>query len=73
MSDSELQGGSPHLCRLRTDRLASVNQIELCADAYEIYGVTELDDTPLYFTDDIEIVFGSPTDYLARFSHRGQH
>jgi hypothetical protein len=28
MSDSELQGGSPRLCRLRTDRLASVNKIE---------------------------------------------
>jgi hypothetical protein len=25
MSDSELQGGSPRLCQLRTDRLASVN------------------------------------------------
>jgi hypothetical protein len=39
MSDSELQGGSPLLCRLRTDRLAPVNKIELCADAYGIYGV----------------------------------
>ncbi len=25
--------------------------------------VAELDDTPLYFTDDIGIVFGPPTDY----------
>jgi hypothetical protein len=25
--------------------------------------VVELDDTPLYFTDDIGIVFGPPTDY----------
>jgi hypothetical protein len=39
MSDSELQGGSPHLCRLRTDRLAPVNKIELCTDTYGIYGV----------------------------------
>jgi hypothetical protein len=28
----------------------------------------ELDDTPLYFTDDIGIVFGPPTDYPSRFS-----
>jgi hypothetical protein len=41
MSDSELQGGSPCLCRLRTDRLALVNKIELCTDAYEIYGVPQ--------------------------------
>jgi hypothetical protein len=41
MSDSELQGGIPHLCRLRTDRLAPVNKIELCTDAYEIYGVSQ--------------------------------
>jgi hypothetical protein len=39
MSDLELQGGSPHLCRLRTDRLAPMNKIELCTDAYGIYGV----------------------------------
>jgi hypothetical protein len=39
MSDSELQGGIPRLCRFRTDRLASVNKIELCTNAYEIYGV----------------------------------
>jgi hypothetical protein len=41
MSDSELQGGSPRLCRLRTDRLAPVNKIELCTDTYEIYGVPQ--------------------------------
>jgi hypothetical protein len=41
MSDSELQGGSPRLCRLRTDRLALVNKIELCTDAYGIYGVPQ--------------------------------
>jgi hypothetical protein len=65
------KGGSPRLCRLRADRLALVNKIELCTDAYKIYGdptnvvaltVAELDDTPLYFTDDIGIVWGSPTD-----------
>jgi hypothetical protein len=39
MSDSERQGGSPRLCRLRTDRLAPVNKIELCTNAYGICGV----------------------------------
>jgi hypothetical protein len=29
---------SPRLYRLRTDRLTPVNKIELCTDAYEIYG-----------------------------------
>ena len=41
MSDSELQCSSPRLCRLRTDRLAPVNKIELCIDAYEIYRVLQ--------------------------------
>jgi hypothetical protein len=41
MLDSELQGGSPRLCRLRTDRLALVNKIELCTDAYRIYEVPQ--------------------------------
>jgi hypothetical protein len=41
MSDLELQGGSPRLCRLRTDRLAPVNRIELCTDAYGIYWVPQ--------------------------------
>jgi hypothetical protein len=41
MSDSELQGDSLHLCRLRTDCLAPVNKIELCTDAYGIYGVPQ--------------------------------
>jgi hypothetical protein len=41
ISDSELQGGSPRLCRLRTDRLAPMNKIELCTNAYEIYGVLQ--------------------------------
>jgi hypothetical protein len=36
MLDSELQGGSPRLCQLRTDRLAPINKIELCTDAYEL-------------------------------------
>jgi hypothetical protein len=57
--------------------------IELCTGAYGIYGplptnlvasmVAELDDTPLYFTDDIGIVFGPPTDYPSRFSREKQH
>jgi hypothetical protein len=41
LSDSELQGSSPHLCRLSTDRRAPVNKIELCTDAYVIYGVPQ--------------------------------
>jgi hypothetical protein len=41
ISDLEHQGGSPHLCRLRTDRLAPVNKIELCTDAYGLYETTE--------------------------------
>jgi hypothetical protein len=41
MSDLEHQGGSPHLCRLRTDHLAPVNKIEICTDAYGIYGVPQ--------------------------------
>jgi hypothetical protein len=41
MSDSKLQGGSPRLCRLWTDRLAPVNKIELCTDAYGIYEVPQ--------------------------------
>jgi hypothetical protein len=76
------EGCSPHLCLLRTDRLAPVNKIELCTDAYEIYGdlinlvastVAELEDTPLYFMDDIGIVFGPPTDYSVRFSRGRRH
>jgi hypothetical protein len=59
------KGGRPCLYRLRTSRLALVNKIELCTDAYGIYGdptnivastVAELDDTPVYFTGDIGIV-----------------
>jgi hypothetical protein len=60
MSDSKLQGGSPHLCRLRTDRLAPVT-------------VVELDDILPRFTDDIGIVFGPPTDYPPRFSRGRRH
>jgi hypothetical protein len=41
MSDLELQCGSPHLCRLRTDRLTPVNKIVLCTDTYGIYGVPQ--------------------------------
>jgi hypothetical protein len=83
MSYSELQGGSPRLCRLRT---ASV--VPCCNEHWVVYWciwdlwglanlvastVAELDDTPLYFMDDIGIVFGPPTDYLARFSRGRRH
>jgi hypothetical protein len=56
--------------------------IELCTGVYGIYGVptnlvvstvAELDDTPLYFTDDFGIVFGPPTDYPSRFSRGRRH
>jgi hypothetical protein len=65
------EGGSPRLCRLMANRLASVNKIELCTDAYRNYEdpanviastVDELNDTPLYFMGDIGIVWGPPTD-----------
>jgi hypothetical protein len=65
------EGGSPHLFRLRTGHLAPVNKIELCTTTYGIYGdpanivastVAELDDTPLYFMDDIGIVWGPLMD-----------
>jgi hypothetical protein len=32
MSDSELRGGSPRPCRLRTDRLAPLDKFEMCTD-----------------------------------------
>jgi hypothetical protein len=32
----ELQGGSPRLCRLKTDRLAPMSKFELCTGAYGI-------------------------------------
>jgi hypothetical protein len=32
MSDSELRGGSPYPCRLRTDRLTSVDKFEMCTN-----------------------------------------
>jgi hypothetical protein len=41
MPYSELQGCSPRLCQLMTDRLAPVNKIELCNDAYGIYGIPQ--------------------------------
>jgi hypothetical protein len=37
MSDSELLGGSPHPCRLRTDHLAVVSKFKLCTGACRIY------------------------------------
>jgi hypothetical protein len=57
----ELQGGSPRLCRLRTDHLASMSKFKLCTGAYGIlWGpanllastVAELDDTLPYLTGD---------------------
>jgi hypothetical protein len=34
--NSELKGGSPYLCRLRTDCLASVSKVELYTGTYGI-------------------------------------
>jgi hypothetical protein len=71
------ESGSPCLCRLRT---ASVGPC--CNKHWVVYWriwdlwgpanlvaltVAELDDTPLYFTDDIGIVFEPSTDYPSRF------
>jgi hypothetical protein len=41
ISDSELHGGSPRLCRLRTMSVVPATRIELCTDAYGIYGVPQ--------------------------------
>jgi hypothetical protein len=58
---SELQDGSPHLCQLRTDRLALVSMFVLCTGTYRILWdptnllasmIAELDDTLPYLTDD---------------------
>jgi hypothetical protein len=81
--DSELQGGSPRLRRLR------IVSIVPCYNKHwvvywrirDLWGltnlvastVTELDNTPLYFMDDIGIVFGPPMDYPVRFSCEKWH
>jgi hypothetical protein len=72
------EGGSHRLCRLKT------TSVEPCCNKHwvvycriwDLWGpinlvaltIVELDDTPPYFTDDIGIVFGPPTDYPSRFS-----
>jgi hypothetical protein len=57
----ELRGGSPHLCWLRTNRLAPVSKFELCTGTYGIFwgpesilasSVAELNDTLPYLMDD---------------------
>jgi hypothetical protein len=75
------QGGSPHLCRLRTDRLAQWTRLIMYWGIQHLWGptnivasmVTQLDETPLYFMDDIGIVIGPPTDYPLRFFHGRWH
>jgi hypothetical protein len=69
--------GSPHLCRLRTMSVGPCCNKHWVVywSIWDLWGpvnlvpstVTELDETPLYFTDGIGIVFGSPTDYASRF------
>jgi hypothetical protein len=39
--NSTLKGGSPRLCRLRTNRLALVSKFELCTAAYGIHEVSQ--------------------------------
>jgi hypothetical protein len=83
MSDLELQGGSPRLCRLRTALVVPCYNKHWVVywRIWDLWGlanlvaltVTELDDTPLYFMDDIGIVFGPPTDYPKRFSRERRH
>jgi hypothetical protein len=36
MLDSELRGGSPRPCQLRTDHLAPADKFEMCTDACRI-------------------------------------
>jgi hypothetical protein len=53
------EGGSPHLCQSRTDRLPSGNKIDYVLTHTRLWGptnlvgstVAELDDTPPYLTD----------------------
>jgi hypothetical protein len=53
------EGGSLHLCRLRTDRLIPRNKIDYVLTHTKLWGPTnlvvsmviELDDTPPYLTD----------------------
>jgi hypothetical protein len=82
MSDSELQGGSPRLsikdcigCALLQQALSCVlTHTRLWGPANLVAStVAELDDTQLYFTGDIGIVFGPPTDYPSRFSRGRRH
>jgi hypothetical protein len=43
MLDSELRGGNPRPCRLRTDHLAPVDKFEMCNDACGIlWGLVNL-------------------------------
>jgi hypothetical protein len=77
------EGGSPCLCQLRTTSVGSCcnkhwvvywHIRDLCGPSNLVAStVAELDDTPLYFIDDIVIVFGSPMDYPSRFSCERRH
>jgi hypothetical protein len=75
------EGGSPGLCRFRTDRLAPVNKIDYVLMHMRFWGpanlvastVTELNDTLPCFTDVQGIVFEPPIDYPLRFLRGRQH
>jgi hypothetical protein len=83
MSDLELQVGSPRLGQLRTASVVPCYNKHWVVywRIWDLWGpanlvastVTELDDTSLYFTDDIGIVFRPPTDYQVRFSRGRRH
>jgi hypothetical protein len=70
MSDPELQGSSLRLCRLRTVSVVPCwnKHWVVYWRIHDLWGplnlvaltVAKLNDTPLYFTDDIGIVFGPP-------------
>jgi hypothetical protein len=75
--NSELQGGSPHLIRLRTDHLAPVSKFDFVLAHIGFMGphklvasyVTELDNTlPRLWMSRRDSV-GPPTDYPPRHSH----
>jgi hypothetical protein len=67
---SSSEGANPRLYRLRTDHLALVNKIDYILTHTGFMGsanlvtlmVAELDDTQLYLTDGIGIVFRPLTD-----------
>jgi hypothetical protein len=81
MSDSELIGGSPppvsindHVgCALLQQALSCVLTHMRFMGSCKLSSFDDRDDTPLYLTDGIGIVFQPPTDYSMRFSYGRRH